>query len=105
MRNSGGGTNKKQKWLDLVKILLDAGADVNVQTNDNETPLILANDFEYPEIVELIKNHIKEIKHKNLRTARLVTTMGKSKKNGSPFPGQNTTWSCTPSLDCSKSSF
>lgn len=75
----------RRGYKDLVKILLDAGADVNVQTNDNETPLILANDFEYPEIVELIKNHIKEIKHKNLRTARLVTTMGKSKKNGSPL--------------------
>ena len=72
-------------YADIVSILLEKGADVDAKTEYGETALSIANEFEYPEIVELIKNHIKNIKQENLRTTRLVTTKGTSKKDETPL--------------------
>lgn len=56
---------------DIVKILIDAGADINFQNNEGSTPLHTAAFFCRPEIVQLLldKNADKTIKNKYNATA------------------------------------
>ena len=41
--------------IKAVKLLLSAGAEVNVADNQGDTPFILARDAEHNEVVELLK--------------------------------------------------
>ena len=41
---------------ELVKLLLTAGADVNIKNNDGDTALIWASYNGYTEIVKLLEN-------------------------------------------------
>ena len=56
---------------DAVKLLLDAGADINFQNNDGSTALISAAFFGRPEVVEMLlaKDADKTIKNKYGATA------------------------------------
>lgn len=56
---------------DAVKLLLDAGADINFQNNDGSTALISAAFFGRPEIVQMLlaKGADKTIKNKYGTTA------------------------------------
>ena len=57
--------------LENAKALLGAGADINKQTNEGSTPLMLAANYGKIEIVgELLKRGAKkELKNKNGKTA------------------------------------
>ena len=56
---------------EIAKLLIDAGADLNVQNNDGSTALLTASFFCYPEIVKMLldKGADKTIKNKYGSTA------------------------------------
>jgi hypothetical protein len=41
--------------IEIVKLLLDAGADVNAKTDDNKTALSFAMERGVPEVIDLLK--------------------------------------------------
>jgi ankyrin repeat protein len=47
----------KESYLDLVGMLLEHGADVNVKTKSGLTPLSLAVSRHEPEVAELLRRH------------------------------------------------
>lgn len=44
-----------QNYSDIVKLLLEKGADVNTQTNDGRIPLFIASIQNYSNIVKLLQ--------------------------------------------------
>ncbi len=41
--------------LETVRVLLDAGADLNAKSCENETALALAEEYNHPEVIKLLK--------------------------------------------------
>jgi ankyrin repeat protein len=67
--------------IEIVAMLLEEGADVNAKNGYDGTALYWASRHGHTEIARLIRN---QIKHKNMRDARLVTEKGK-KEDGTPL--------------------
>lgn len=42
---------------EIVKILIENGADINIKNNDGKTALDYAEENDYKNIIELLKNH------------------------------------------------
>lgn len=48
--------------LDMVRALLEAGADINAKSNYNETPLTIAEEYMNPNIVSLVNEYSETLK-------------------------------------------
>ena len=58
----------------MVTLLIDAGADVNIKANDGKTALMLAKDYNYPEIVKLLEQHAKnKAKTNSTKKAKIIS--------------------------------
>ena len=44
--------------LEIVKFLIENGADINIKNNDGKTALDFAEENDYKNIIELLKNSI-----------------------------------------------
>ena len=60
--------------IEIVKLLLAAGVDVNAKGNDGKTALMLAKNYNYPEIVKLLEQHAKNKTKANLtKKAKIIS--------------------------------
>jgi ankyrin repeat protein len=66
--------------VEIVKALLDAGADVYVRNNHDKTPLDLAEDEGHQEIAEIIKAHMEQKKLEQETAKKLETQHGLPEK-------------------------
>jgi len=64
--------------IEAVKLLLNAGANPNIQNKDKDTPLIYAVEYNYPEIVQMLIDHgaNPNTANKNRDTALALATKG-----------------------------
>ena len=64
----------KKGYTEIAKLLLAAGTDVNAKNNNNNTALMLAKDYNHPEIVKLLEQHSKnKAKVNSTKKAKIIS--------------------------------
>ena len=59
---------------EIAKLLISAGADVNIKNNDGKSALMLAKYNNHPEIVKLLEQHAKnKAKVNSTKKAKIIS--------------------------------